>query len=70
MDKITVTSLANRIPDEDAAYRFMESMRWANGVVCPHCGSIASHYFLTPKAPEGRRERDRICHATPGVEVP
>jgi len=57
MDKITVTSLANRIPDEDAAYRFMESMRWANGVVCPHCGSIASHYFLTPKAPEGRKTR-------------
>ncbi len=57
MEKITVTALARKIPAEDAAYLFMESLRWANGVVCPHCGSIAEHYFLTPKATEGRKTR-------------
>jgi len=57
MEKITVTALAREIPTEDAAYRLMESLRWANGVVCPHCGSIAEHYFLTPKATEGRKTR-------------
>jgi len=57
VEKVTVTALARKIPTEDAAYRFMESLRWANGVVCPHCGSIAEHYFLTPKATEGRKTR-------------
>jgi transposase-like protein len=26
--------------DEDAAFRHLESILWADGVVCPHCGTV------------------------------
>jgi transposase-like protein len=36
--------------DEDKAREHLESLRWANGVVCPHCGVIDGHYLLKGKA--------------------
>ena len=36
--------------DADAARDYLESVRWANGVVCPHCGVIDSFYKLVGKA--------------------
>lgn len=56
MDQYNVLTLAERIPDEAAAYRFLESLRWADKPVCPHCGSINDHYFLTAQG-EGRKTR-------------
>jgi transposase-like protein len=56
MERITVTELAKQIPDDDAAYAFLENLRWKNQPVCPHCGSINDHYFLTPQG-EGRKTR-------------
>ena len=47
MGKITVTRLAKELKTEADAYVSMEKMRWATGVVCPHCGSIAEHYRLS-----------------------
>jgi transposase-like protein len=32
--------------DEDKAREYLETLRWADGVVCPHCGSIGKHYKL------------------------
>jgi transposase-like protein len=57
MERITIGSLAAKITSEADAYAFMESLRWPDKPVCPHCGSIADHYYLTPKAPEGRKTR-------------
>lgn len=57
MEKTTVMSLARNIKTEADAYEYMERLRWPNGPVCPHCGSIDEHYFLTPKADEGRKTR-------------
>jgi transposase-like protein len=54
--RITVTQLAKDVPDDDAAYRYLEGLRWPNQPVCPHCGSINDHYFLTPKG-DGRKTR-------------
>jgi transposase-like protein len=34
--------------DPDRCVAFMVSIRWADGVVCPHCGSRA-HYYLTTR---------------------
>ena len=36
--------------DADRAREYLESVRWANGVVCPHCASIGQHYKLAGKA--------------------
>ncbi len=35
----------------------MESMRWPDKPVCPHCGSINDHRFLTPENGVSRRTR-------------
>ena len=36
--------------DADKAREYLEALRWPNGVVCPHCGSVGSHYKLQGKA--------------------
>lgn len=36
--------------DADAARDYLESVRWANGVVCPHCGVIDKFYKLVGEA--------------------
>jgi transposase-like protein len=48
MEKMSLPKIAQRIPDESEAYEFMEELRWHGRPVCPHCGSIGEHYFLTP----------------------
>jgi transposase-like protein len=32
--------------DADKAREYLESLRWANGVTCPHCGSLGEHKKL------------------------
>jgi len=55
-----------RIATEGDAYLLLEELRWADGVVCPHCGSIAAHYFLKPangvtrKTRTGRKSERRV----------
>src|SRR4051794_39069723 len=56
MKKLTLTALAERIPDEAAAYLFLEELRWDGKPVCPHCASINEHYFLNPQG-AGRKTR-------------
>src|SRR5579863_133293 len=36
--------------DDDAARAYLESVRWPDGPVCPHCGVIGNHYQLEGKA--------------------
>lgn len=36
--------------DAEKAREYLEALRWASGVVCPHCGSIKAHYKLKGKA--------------------
>jgi len=36
--------------DEDKAREFLENVRWANGIICPHCGVIGEHYKVKSKA--------------------
>lgn len=47
--KTNLMSLAKSIKTEADAYSYMESLRWPNGAVCPHCHSTSQHYFLKPK---------------------
>jgi transposase-like protein len=46
MDNITFKQLRNMT--EDQAREMLESIRWPNGAVCPHCQSTEA-YKLTPK---------------------
>lgn len=46
---LTLSTIAKRFSDEEEAYKYVEKIRWANGVVCPHCGSIDKAYFLEPQ---------------------
>ena len=36
--------------DEDKAREYLEALRWPNGAVCPHCGSVGKHYALEGKS--------------------
>lgn len=36
--------------DPEAARNYLESVRWAKGVVCPHCGGIDKFYKLVGEA--------------------
>lgn len=36
--------------DANKAREYLESVRWANGVICPHCGVIGKHYALEGKS--------------------
>ena len=40
----------NNSSDADKAREYLEALRWANGIVCAHCGSIAAHYLLKGKS--------------------
>ncbi len=36
--------------DADKAREYLEALRWADGVICPHCGVIGQHYKFEGKA--------------------
>ena len=57
--KTNLMSLAKTIKTEADAYSYMESLRWPNGPICPHCGSMERHYFLMPKTAEGQARKTR-----------
>src|SRR5438046_147829 len=37
LDELTLMKLAQEYSDEDSARALLESLRWPNGAVCPHC---------------------------------
>src|SRR5271154_2619830 len=49
MEKFSFVSLAAKVATEADAYKYLEGLRWGDKPVCPHCGVIDGHYFLTPK---------------------
>ena len=55
--EMSIPQLMELVPDDEAAYLFLEDLRWGDDPECPHCGSVAKHYFLTPKSDEGRKTR-------------
>ena len=55
---LSLIDLMRLIPDEDAAVKFLEDLRWGDGIRCPHCGSEDAG--RTPK-PERQRQTHR-CH--------
>ena len=54
--KLNFTEIRKRVESESDAYYLLEQLRWADGVVCPHCGN-AKAYFLNPENGKSRRTR-------------
>src|ERR1039458_10869207 len=53
----SIPELATKLQTEGDAYKFLEDLRWGEKPVCPHCGVVDDHYFLTPKNGQSRRTR-------------
>lgn len=57
MDKdINLIELAQQFSDEDKAREYLESLRWPDGPICPHCGADEP-YRLKPKKTSKRPGR-------------
>ncbi len=59
MTNLSLPKLAERLVDDYAAYQFLEEIRWANGVLCPHCHSRNNSTFLTPRNETGKARATR-----------
>lgn len=59
---INLANLAAHFSDEGKAYELLERVRWRNGPVCPHCGTVDEATYLEPKG-EGRKTRQgKVSH--------
>jgi transposase-like protein len=47
---LTLKRLTETIVDDESARRLLESIRWPEGPVCPHCGEIGNAGRLEPRA--------------------
>lgn len=52
-DDLNLVTLAQQYSDDGEARKLLESLRWPDGVVCPHC-EFNEVYKITPK-PDSRR---------------
>src|SRR5205809_56740 len=48
-DELSIVGIAERFPNSLAAAEYLESIRWPNGPVCPHCENAEKHYQLPNK---------------------
>jgi transposase-like protein len=48
-NELNLVTLAQHFSDEDKAREFLESLRWPDGPVCPHCGEVNNAYRLEPQ---------------------
>jgi transposase-like protein len=55
-DKLNLDNLTWPFADEVAAIRFVESLLWPDGPVCPHCGQLNEAYRLQSHS-EGNGKR-------------
>ncbi|HUA12543.1 MAG TPA: IS1595 family transposase [Solirubrobacteraceae bacterium] len=54
---MSMIELADKLRTEGDAYVLLEQLRWGDRPVCPHCGSVGGHYFLTPANGRSRKTR-------------
>ncbi len=57
-ESISLPQIMRRFPDEKSAIEYFESIRWFNGVVCPHCGNDAQEKFWKIEA----KKENKIRH--------
>lgn len=57
---LNLSQLAKQYSDEAEAYKFIESIHWANGVVCPHCGSIDAASLVNHRNGERKTRTGKV----------
>ena len=55
----SLASLVTALPDEKSCIRHFRAVRWPNGIVCPHCGTVGGHYTLKD---ETHKCGEKECH--------
>lgn len=60
--KLTLSEIAKKFSDENSAYQFVESTLWANGITCPHCGSVNQSKFMQPRNGERKTRKGNETH--------
>src|SRR4051812_9265428 len=55
-EELNLVTLAQKYSDDDTARELLESIRWPNGPICPHC-QFNEIYKLTPKPKSNRPAR-------------
>src|SRR3954469_25864209 len=61
-DELSIVGIAERFPNSLAAAEYLESIRWPNGPVCPHCGeSERNPYRLKHKTRSSGSAS--VCHS-------
>lgn len=61
-DELNLVTLAQEYSDEDKARALLESLRWPNGPICPHC-QFNAVYTITPKPGSKTRAGLYCCAA-------
>ncbi len=59
---LNLSMIAKYFSEEDAAYQLVESIRWPNGPICPHCGAVNSAYFLEPRQGTRKTRTGRVSY--------
>jgi transposase-like protein len=49
-EDLTLDDIQSRFATDEAARKYLEEIRWPNGVVCPHCKNADESKFYTIKA--------------------
>lgn len=64
MEELNLASLPKYLSDEAEAWLLLERLRWGTEAtqVCPHCGTIDSHYFISAKSGERRTKAGNITY--------
>ena len=47
-NELNTSRIAKQYSDEDEAYKFLEGIRWENGILCPHCQNVGAG-FIEPE---------------------
>lgn len=61
-EELNLVTLAQEYADEDKARALLESLRWPNGPICPHC-KFDEVYTITPKPGSKTRQGLYCCAA-------
>lgn len=59
-EKLDLTNIAAHFSDPDKAREFLESLRWPDGPICPHCGELNNAYRLEAKSNSKRPVRKGV----------